>query len=136
MIKKKNCVSVYEYWLTICNLMCSCIRKGFHCKGHVIPEHGRASEPSSRGTACGFRPISLLQVQCGRAPRHPLRPLPATVLPRMRNLRHHRLHLWQRCRSVAKLQNIHQGPTSLTEGYHHGPGKKKPTPEHWLYHPR
>ncbi|KAK6121146.1 hypothetical protein DH2020_045134 [Rehmannia glutinosa] len=85
-----------------------------------------AGEPPGRGPPRRLRPIGLLPMQHGRVPGHTLRPLPPPILPRVRHLRHHRLHLRQRRRRPPELQDLHAAATAPPEGHHHGPGPKGP----------
>ncbi|CAI0448191.1 unnamed protein product [Linum tenue] len=79
-------------------------RRRIHRKRHRLPKHGGARRRTGGGTLRRIRPLRLLPVQHHRPPGHPLRPRPPPVLPRVRRLRHHRLHLRQRRRRLPELQ--------------------------------
>lgn len=108
-------------------------RRQVHSKRHNLWELSWAQQTPSGGSKEWRWPLSLLPMQLRCLPRHSLRPLPPSILPRMRHLRHRRLHLWQRRSGLPKLQPLRTQAQPKPEKPVHCTRQRRPKPEHWNF---
>lgn len=114
---------------------CSCIRKRIHSQRHYLRELRRPEQTPSSCFTQRRRFLGFLSMQLRCLPGHALRSLPPPILPRMRHLRHHRLHLWKRSRRIPEQQPL-RPPTQRQPAEHlHRPGKRRSESEHRDFHP-
>ncbi|CAI0627131.1 unnamed protein product [Linum tenue] len=130
-----NCKNVRDGFTTYRSATFGCVGAWVHSEGHDVREHGGANEAPGGGAPLQLRPLRVLSVQLQGLPRHPLPPLHAPVLPRLRHLRHRRLHLRGRRRRPPGMQRIRQEATAETEGHRHRTGPLGSQREHGHRHP-
>ena len=91
--------------------------------GHNLWEHGRTAKPPSRGTPVRRGFLRFLSLQLQGLPRHLVRVFAAPVLPRLRHLRHPRLHIRRRRCRRPELQHLRQKAVERPEKHHHSPSE-------------
>ncbi|PIN04429.1 hypothetical protein CDL12_23039 [Handroanthus impetiginosus] len=75
-------------------------------------------------------------MQLRRLPRHPLRPLSPTILPRMRHLRNNRFHFRKRRRRLPIQQSLRPPTKRKPTKHFHRPRTRRSKSEHRNFHPK
>ncbi|KAG6429546.1 hypothetical protein SASPL_107598 [Salvia splendens] len=107
-----------------------------HSPGHHLPQHGGPTERAGGGAPVGLGSVGVLRVRIRGVSGHSVRPRAAPILQIVLHLRHHRLHLRQRGRSLPELHHLRAEATVGPGQCGNSPGPGRPVPEHGHIHPQ